>query len=164
MRCKAGRFYGRGLPPKARQGLVASGGCCPDAGGSNLVGSVVGIDRAAGNTPTEEDIPIQQSEAALRPRGQPSPNEPSQQERERHDLTPLPYRRWCSVCVQAKGKRSPQPTTQDRKPVTQIDFAFMSTKEQPGTAVTIFTGLDVRTQMAMAVIVPSKSVSRYGLT
>ena len=40
----------------------------------------------------------------------------------------------------------------------------MSTEEQPGNAVAIFTGIGVRTQMAMAVIVPSKPVSRYGLT
>ena len=33
----------------------------------------------------------------------------------------------------------------------------MSTKEQPGSAVAIFTGIDVRTQIAMA-------VNRYGLT
>ena len=63
-----------------------------------------------------------------------------------------------------KAKHSPQPTIQDRKLVIQIDFAFMSTKAQLGTAVTIFTGVDVRTQMAMAVMAPSKSVNRYGLT
>ena len=63
-----------------------------------------------------------------------------------------------------QGKHPPQPTTQDRKPAIQMDFAFMSTKEQPGTAITIFTGVDVRKQMAMAVPVPSKSVNRYGLT
>ena len=50
------------------------------------------------------------------------------------------------------------------KPVIQIDFACMPTKEQLGSAVTIFTGIDVRTQMAMAVVAPSKSVNRYGLT
>ena len=40
----------------------------------------------------------------------------------------------------------------------------MSTKEQLGAAVTIFTGVDVRTQMAMAVLAPSNAVNRYGLT
>ena len=59
---------------------------------------------------------------------------------------------------------SPHPADQSLKPVIQIDLASMSTKEQPGTAVTIFTGFYVRTQVAMAVMVPSKSVNRYGLT
>ena len=40
----------------------------------------------------------------------------------------------------------------------------MSTKEQPGSAVTIFTGVDVIAQMAMAVMVPLTSVNRYGRT
>ena len=101
---------------------------------------------------------------ALRPRGLLSPNESNKQERELHDLTHLPYRRWCTVCVPAKGKQSLHPATQDRKPAIQIDFACMSTEEQPGTAVTIFTGIDVRAQFAMAVMVPSQSINRYGLT
>ena len=40
----------------------------------------------------------------------------------------------------------------------------MSTKEQPGSAVTIITGIDVRTRIATAVVVPSKSVYRYEYT
>ena len=40
----------------------------------------------------------------------------------------------------------------------------MFTKEHPGSAVTLFTGIGCRTQMAMAVVVPSKSEHRYGLS
>ena len=40
----------------------------------------------------------------------------------------------------------------------------MSTKEQPGSAATIFTGVNVRTHMALAVVALSKSVNRYRLT
>ena len=63
-----------------------------------------------------------------------------------------------------KGKHSQQPALQERKPVIQIDFARMSTKEQLGTSVTILTGIDFRTQVAIAASVPSKSMNRYGLT
>ena len=87
--------------------------------------------------PIYAESPLQQSESALRPRGLLSPNEPSKQERELHDRIHLPHRQLCSVCAQAKGKLSPHPAIQDRTPVIQIDFAFMSTKEQPGSAVTI---------------------------
>ena len=86
------------------------------------------------------------SESTLRRRGLPSPYEPTKQKRERHELTHWPRRRWCSVCVQAKGKHSPHPAIQDRKPVIQIDLAFLSTKEQPGAALTVFTVIDVKTQ------------------
>ena len=78
-------------------------------------------------------------------------------------MADVPYRQWCSVCAQAEGKRSPHRAIQDRKAVIQIDFACMSTNEQPGNAVTIFTGINVRTQMAMAVLAPSKSINRNGL-
>ena len=72
------------------------------------------------SSPRDEHKPLQQSESALRPRGLLSPNEPSKQERELHELTHLPYRRTCSVCGQAKGKHSPHPTIQDRRPVIPI--------------------------------------------
>ena len=114
--------------------------------------------------PTEEHIPSQQSEAALRPRGLPSPNEPSQQERDLHDLTHLPYRRWCSVCVQAK--RQTLTTSYDSRPNACHPHRCCVHAVQGTTwdVATIFTGVDVRTQMAMAVTAPSKSVNRNGLT
>ena len=46
-----------------------------------------------------EDVPLMPSAAAARPRALPSPSEPSEQERELHNLTHLPYRSWCPVCV-----------------------------------------------------------------
>ena len=33
-----------------------------------------------------------------------SPGCPSHDERERHNATHLPYRSWCPICVQARGK------------------------------------------------------------
>ena len=109
--------------------------------------------------PVGDDIQLQQSESTLRQRGLRSPNGPSRQD---HELTHLPYRRWCSVCF--KVKHSPHPMIQVCRPVIQIDFAVMSTKEQPGKTVTVFAGTDVRTQMSLAIVVPSKSVNKYGLT
>ena len=42
-------------------------------------------------------------------------------------------------------------------PVIQVDFAFMSSSETEAK-VTLLTAIDVRTQMAMAIVVPSKSI------
>ena len=66
--------------------------------------------------------------------------------------------------MQATVKHFPQPALQDRKAVIQIDVAILSTKEEPGMAVTVVTSINVRPQMAMVVVVPSTSVHRYGLT
>lgn len=40
----------------------------------------------------------------------------------------------------------------------------MGAKEHREKSVTLLTGIDSRAQMAMAVILPSKSVNRYTLT
>ena len=104
------------------------------------------------------------SEATLRPRSLPAPHDPSEQERELHNLTHLPFRRWCSTCVQGKGKHSIHPKLKDRKPVIQVDYAFLSTKEEPGVHATILTAIDVRTQLSMAIVIPSKKASRYAVT
>ena len=64
----------------------------------------------------------------------------------------------------AKGKHSPHPALQDRRTVIHMDFRFLSTKEVPNSAVTVLTAIDVRAQLAMGAVVPSKSVNRYALT
>ena len=47
----------------------------------------------------------------------------------------------------------------------QVDFAFLSTtQEESGVTLTVLTAVDVRTQMAMAVVVPSKQVTPYAIT
>ena len=56
---------------------------------------------------TNEQPPLQQSESAIRPHGLPSPNKLSKQKRGLRELIHLPYRRCCSVSVQAKGKNAP---------------------------------------------------------
>ena len=33
-----------------------------------------------------------------------SPHSPTEEEKERHYTTHLPYRSWCPICVQARGK------------------------------------------------------------
>lgn len=45
-----------------------------------------------------------------------------------------------------------------------MDFAFLGTKEHRDNNVTLFTATDIRTQMAMAITVPAKSVNCYALT
>ena len=36
----------------------------------------------------------------------PRPNEPTDQQRATHNLTPLPYRSWCEYCVKSKGREN----------------------------------------------------------
>ena len=54
---------------------------------------------------------------ARKPKALTSPLEPTQQERELHNLTHLPYRSWCEICVKAKGpkKLHPEETWTDNR-------------------------------------------------
>ena len=53
---------------------------------------------------------------ARKPKALTSPLEPTQQERELHNLTHLPYRSWCEICVKAKGKEThPEETWTDNR-------------------------------------------------
>ena len=57
----------------------------------------------------EEDEECRECEDLERPspvvrRG---PSEPSERERAEHDITHLPYRSWCKICVAARGKAAP---------------------------------------------------------
>ena len=40
---------------------------------------------------------------------------PSHEERERHNATHLPYRSWCPVCVQARGKEDSHKNNKDKR-------------------------------------------------
>ena len=60
-------------------------------------------------------------------KGLKTPGEPSISERRQHELTHLPYRDWCPLCVKAKGRHGAAKKIVDRQPVIQIDYCFHST-------------------------------------
>ena len=49
-------------------------------------------------------------EEARNPRGARDPGQPSQQEREDHERTHIPFRPWCEACIRGKSKRRPSRT------------------------------------------------------
>ena len=53
------------------------------------------------------------AELAAKPKGLPTPVLPTKEEIELHELTHLPYRSWCDVCVRSRGKQDP-PTDLDK--------------------------------------------------
>ena len=61
------------------------------------------------------------------------PGEPSQQERDEHDVTHLPYRSWCRVCLEAKGKEDPHFRTRLKEvgEVPTIGLDYKSYGESP---------------------------------
>ena len=73
-----------------------------------------------------------------------------------HELTHLPYRSWCPVCVRSKGRADNHPKQHSQSPVIQVDINYY--KAMGETKVTpILTAVDVETGMCMAVQVEDRT-------
>ena len=57
-------------------------------------------------------------------KGIPAPRQPTEQERIEHELTHLPYRSWCPLCVQGKGRADNHPKQHSKTPVIQVDITY----------------------------------------
>ena len=93
---------------------------------------------------------------AHRARGLRQPQQPTPQQIAEHNLTHLPYRNWCPICVQGKGRQDNYKKQQSRQPVIQVDFAYIKSQQDPKTTP-VLTAVDVTTQLCMAVLVPDKA-------
>ena len=83
------------------------------------------------------------------------PQQPTLQQIAQHNLTHLPYRNWCPICVQGKGRQDNYKKQQSRQPIIQVDFAYIKSQQDPKT-IPVLTAVDVTTQLCMAVLVPDK--------
>ena len=97
--------------------------------------------------------------AAQKPKALPVPTGPTETEQLEHNLTHLPFRSWCPICVQAKSKRSHSKTLTTRQPVIQMDFAFI--KDTSGEEVTLLNAVDVLSGLGLSVVIPTKGRSVY---
>ena len=92
---------------------------------------------------------------AHRAKGLRQPEQPAPQQIAEHNLTHLPYRNWCPICVQGKGRQDNYKKQQSRQPVIQVDFAYVKSQQDPKT-IPVLTAVDVATQLFMAVMVLDK--------
>ena len=92
---------------------------------------------------------------AHRARGLRQPQQPTPQQIAEHNLTHLPYRNWCPICVQGKGRQDNYKKQQSRQPISQVDFAYIKSQQDLKT-IPALTAVDVTTQLCMAVLVPDK--------
>ena len=101
-----------------------------------------------------EDEDTQQS--ALPAKGIKAPQQPTEQERKEHNLTHLPYRSWCTICVESKGRANNHPQQKTSKlPVVQCDFAYIKGIHDK-QVIPVLTAIDVETGMSMAIMVQDK--------
>ena len=97
---------------------------------------------------------------ARRPKGLKQPGEPTLTERLEHELTHLPVKPWCEICVRAKSKQAKSCRLSLKQPVLQMDFSFLGDK--PGEEqIKILNVVDVLTPMALSVVIPTKARTPY---
>ena len=120
----------------------------------------VTIFRSIGSYPDQleqfEPSGDQQSAQTLR-----FPREPSQAEKEKHELTHMPYQPWCRACVEGKGKINRHQTSRSHQPVIQLDFTFPQLTT--GGKITILSAIDTETGLCSAAHLPSKHISDYSV-
>ena len=73
---------------------------------------------------------------AQKARGLKQPGEPTLTERLEHELTHLPFKPWCEVCLRAKSRQAKSHKLSLRQPVLQMDLSFLSDKPG-GLAMTL---------------------------
>ena len=106
---------------------------------------------------------VEEQQEARKAKGLPAPQQPTAQERLEHELTHLPYRSWCPVCVQAKGRSDYHPKQHNKTPVIQCDITYYEAIGEQATS-SIFTAIDVETGMCMAAQVEDKTQSMQYLS
>ena len=101
------------------------------------------------------EAPPEQEYGIRNPRKLLDPKMPSRQEVEEHCLTHLPYRNWCSCCVQGKGKSAQhfkRRSSTDGLAEVHFDYCFMSTEGHP--LATVLVAKERGTKMGLSTMVP----------
>ena len=102
------------------------------------------------------------TDQAIQARPYRGPKQASVNNRAMHELTRLPFRSWCEICVRAKSKQNQHRAVKIRGPVIQLDFAFWG--DERGVNATVITGLDVLSSIGMAIMVENKEISNHATT
>ena len=94
----------------------------------------------------------EQQQAARKATEVPRPQQPTAQERAAHELTHLPYRTWCDICVRTKGKTNSHPRQKSSLP----DMTYIKSLDDKSTTP-ILTAIDVETGMSMATLIQDRT-------
>ena len=102
----------------------------------------------------EEDE--EENHQAIKAKAVAAPKQPTEQEIIEHNLTHMPFRSWCPICIQGKGKADAHQHRTSNKPIIQIDFAYLKAFKEE-TATPVLTAIDIETGLCSATLVPTKA-------
>ena len=88
------------------------------------------------------------------------PRLPSQAEIDLHDLTHLPYRNWCAVCVRCRGRDlDHRRAVDEERGVSEYAFDYCFPGDELGFKLVILVGREKITGAYFATAVPTKGSS-----
>ena len=84
-----------------------------------------------------------------------APKQPTSQEILEHNVTHLPYRSWCPICVQARGRQNNRPKQHSKLPMIQLDLGYIKGFDDSNVHP-ILTAIDIQSGMIMALQLADK--------
>ena len=93
------------------------------------------------------------------------PRKPTQEEVDEHELTHIPYRNWCPVCVRCRGKDLDHRKSVDEvRGVSEYAFDYCFPGDELGYKLVVLAGRERITGMYFATAVPTKgSIGRFAV-
>ena len=79
-----------------------------------------------------------------------APKQPTQQEILEHNVTHLPCRNWCSICVEARGRQNNHPKQHRNLPIVQLGFGYIKGFDDTNIHANL-TETDIQSGMIMAI-------------
>ena len=113
-------------------------------------------DNAPGNREQEYDPEYSREEVKFKMAR--NPGNPTREEVERHNMTHLPFRAWCPVCVEAKGKEDSHYKANEKgdKPKVGLDYKAFGQEKEGDDKTTMIVGRDRDTKMTFCHVCTSK--------
>ena len=128
----------------------------------DLMGDVMPLEsESTGDLLPDMEFNDEEEREALRPAALRDPGTPSATEIERHNITHMPFRAWCSACVAGRARDRPHHhgSAPETKGVPEIvfDYAFMGSSDEDEN-LAILVVKDRRTRLVFSHAVPRKGV------
>ena len=87
----------------------------------------------------------------------------SQQKKEEHEMTHLPFRSWCRHCIMGRGRKEDCRKTMEKErqvPEVHLDYMFMG-DEKKGKTLAFLVAREKETRAVLSTVVPRKTTGEW---
>ena len=91
------------------------------------------------------------------------PRQPSQQEKEEHEMTHLPFRSWCRHCIMGRGREEDCRKSMEEErqvPEVHLDYMFMGDERERKT-LAFLVARERETRAVLSTVVPRKTTGEW---